>query len=87
VFSPTIDFFPPEKTAEAQSQVGTPVAGIIGTYGDWTSLVIKARAQQSGFPKAPFRFQAVASYEKAAPGRTYLATDSAPNSREYANYP
>lgn len=58
-FAPTIN--DRSSTPELQSPIDTPIAGQIGTTGDWTSLVIDANN-----PSAPFR----TSRSNSAPTRT-----------------
>lgn len=86
LFAPTVSYRQP-PSPELQSPVNDPIAGRIGTSGDWTSLLIAAGDPGAPLPHTPFRFQAYANYEIAAPGQTRMATDSAPDSPRYATYP
>lgn len=85
-FAPTINYRR-SQTPELQSPVNTPIAGQIGTSGNWTSLVIAAGDPTAPLPHPPFQFRAYANYETSVPGAVQLTTDTAPNSPRYATYP
>jgi hypothetical protein len=84
-FSPAVNDrrFP---APELQSPINTPVAGQIGTSGDWTSLVIAAGNTSAPLPRRPFQFRAYANHETFASGVVRLTTDSAPDTPRYATY-
>jgi hypothetical protein len=85
-FAPTISYRN-SPTPELQSAVSSPIAGQVGTSGEWTSLVITAGDPAVPLPRAPFQFRAYVNYETAVPGAVRLTTDSAPDSPRYATYP
>jgi hypothetical protein len=84
-FAPTINYT--RSPPELQSPIGTPIAGQIGTAGDWTSLVIAAADPSAPLPREPFHFRGYANHETTVPGVTRLTTDSAPDTPRYATYP
>lgn len=84
-FAPTINYT--RSPPELQSPIDTPIAGQIGTAGDWTSLVIAAGNPSAPFPREPFQFRAYANHETTVPAVTRLTTDSAPDTPRYATYP
>ena len=57
-FAPTINYRR-SATPELQSPINSPVAGQIGTAGDWTSLVITAGNVSSTLPQRPFQFRPI----------------------------
>lgn len=86
LFAPVINYRN-SPTPELQSPVNSPVAGQIGTSGDWTSLFIAAGDPAAPLPHGSFQFRAYANYETFTPGTVRLTTDSAPDSARRASYP
>jgi hypothetical protein len=86
LFAPTINYRT-FQAPELQSPVNTPIAGQIGTAGDWTSLVIAAGSPSAPLPRQPFQFQAYVNHETFLNGTVRLVTDTAPDKPRYATYP
>jgi hypothetical protein len=85
-FAPTINHTS-SPAPDLESPINTPVAGQIGTSGDWTSLVIPAGNPYAPLPREPFQFRAYANHETSVPGAVQLTTDSAPDTPRLATYP